>query len=76
MLLLHDRTPPPRSERPVWDPDWRTIGWVAAAIGAGIASNATHAFVAFLLLCVAVGCAGHAINRALPWGDGLREYRQ
>ena len=77
MLLIDDRpSPPPPPDRPVWDPDWRTVGWVAATIAAGIASDATQGLTAFVLLCVAVACAGHAINRALPWGDGLREYRQ
>ena len=75
MLLIDDRTPP-RPERPVWEPDWRLVAWIAAAIGFGVAAASTGGMLSFGLLCATVACASHAVTIALPWGDGLREYRQ
>lgn len=52
------------------------MGWAAAAVAAMIVAGMTSPLVSFVLLCVAVGCGGHAVTRLLPWGDGLRECRQ
>jgi hypothetical protein len=49
---------------------------VLAAVGATVACFSTGGLTSFVLLCVAVACAGRAVTRALPYGDGLREYRQ
>jgi hypothetical protein len=78
MLLIDDRLPPEPSPpgRPVWDPDWRTVGWFAATLVAAVGAGVTTAFVSYVLLCVAVGCGAHAIARLMPSTFGLREYRQ
>jgi Protein of unknown function (DUF3325) len=79
MLLIDDRTPPPppsRPERPVWDPDWRIVGWVAAAVALGVAASVTAGIASFVLVCATLACAAHAVTLALPYGEGLREHRQ
>jgi hypothetical protein len=79
MLLIDDRLPPPpprQPDRPVWDPDWRTVAWVVATLVFAVGAGVTSAFVSYVLLCVAVGCGGQAIARVLPSTFGLREYRQ
>ena len=78
MFLIDDRVPPPsaRPDRPVWEPDWRVVGWIAAAVAAVGGAVATAGFVSFVLCCAALGCAAHAATVALPYGDGLREHRQ
>jgi hypothetical protein len=77
-VLIDDRVPPflPGDERPLWEPDPRTCAWVAAAIVFTVGCAVASGFLSFVLLCAAVACGAHAITRALPWGDGLREYRQ
>ena len=79
MLLIDDRVPPfrpPRDERHVWEPDLRTCAWVAAAVLALGGALLSGGFVSFVLLCAAVACGAHAVTRALPYGEGLREHRQ
>jgi len=41
-----------------------------------VAAAVTPGFASFVLLCAGVACGAHAITRALPYGDGLREHRQ
>ena len=78
MLLIDDRPPPPPppSGRPVWEPDWRTVAWVVAAVAAFVGAASLPGLIAFVLLCVAIGCGCHAIARVLPSTYGLREHRQ
>ena len=76
-MLIDDRVPPFRPpERPVWEPDWRLWGWVAAALGVTAAALATSGFASFVLVCAAIGFAARAVTHALPYGEGLREHRQ
>lgn len=76
-MLIDDRVPPfSGSDRPVWEPNWRLLGWIAATLAAGITSSLTAGFTAYVLLCLAVGCGGQAVSTGLPWGSGLRDYRQ
>ena len=77
-MLIDDRVPPflPGDERPVWEPDPRTCAWVAAAVVFTVVGVLAPGFLSFALLCSALACGAHAITRVLPWGDGLREYRQ
>jgi hypothetical protein len=77
-VLIDDRVPPFRApdEGPVWEPDPTTAAWGAAAVGLGVGGALAPGIVGFGLLCGAIGCGAHAISRALPYGDGLREYRQ
>jgi hypothetical protein len=77
VLLIDDRVPPdPPADRPVWDPDWRTVAWIALTVAASIGAGVTNAFLSYVLLCVAVGCGGQSISRMLPSTFGLREYHQ
>ena len=79
MLLIDDRVPPlrqPRDERRVWEPNLGNCAWFAAAIGLFVATFLTTGLASFGLLCAALGCGAHAITRVLPYGEGLREYRQ
>ena len=77
-MLIDDRLPPPpaRPDQPVWEPDWRVWAWVLASAGAAIGCFLTTGLASFVLLCAAVGCGAHAITQALPYGSGLRDYRQ
>ena len=78
-MLIDDRIPPflpPPDERPVWEPDPRTSAWVAATLALGAGGLLTAGFLSFVLLCAALACGAHAITRALPYGEGLREHRQ
>ena len=78
-MLIDDRVPPflpPRDERPVWEPDPRTLAWTAVAVSLGAGGVATAGVLSFGLLCGALGCGAHALTRALPYGEGLREHRQ
>jgi hypothetical protein len=78
-MLIDDRVPPfrpPRHERPVWEPDPRTLAWTVIAIGLAVAGILTPGFGGFVLLCAAIACGAHAVDRWLPYGDGLREHRQ
>lgn len=78
-MLIDDRVPPflpPPDERPIWEPDPRTCAWVAAAIVLTAAGVVLPGVASFVLLCAALACGAHALTRALPYGEGLREHRQ
>jgi hypothetical protein len=75
-MLIDTRTPPPGSDRPVWEPDWRIWSWVVAAVVAGVAESLATGFAAYVLLCVTVGFVAKAIANAVPAGGGMREHRQ
>lgn len=76
-MLIDDRLPPySPPDRPVWEPNWRLLAWIAATVAAGAASALTAGIVSYVLLCLAVGCGGHAVTIGLPYGSGLRDYRQ
>jgi hypothetical protein len=79
VLLIDDRVPPfrpPADERREWEPDPRTLAWSTIAIVLIVAGVATPGFASFALLCAGFACGAHALTRALPYGDGLREHRQ
>lgn len=76
-MLIDDRVPPfSESDRAVWEPNWRVWSWVLAAVAAGVATGLTSGLASYVLLCVTLGCAAQALSRAVPYGGGLREYRQ
>jgi hypothetical protein len=78
-VLIDDRVPPflpPRDERPVWEPDPRTCAWVATTIVLIVGALLVPGIASFVLVCAAMACGAHAITRVLPYGEGLREYRQ
>ena len=77
MMLIDDRIPPLSDPAlPAWEPDWRLWAWALAAIASFAGSFMTAGLLSFVLLCIAVACGARAITRALPYGEGLREYRQ
>jgi hypothetical protein len=79
VLLIDDRVPPfrpPADERRVWEPDPRTLAWTAIALVLAVAGILTPGFASFALLCAALAAGAHALTRALPYGEGLREHRQ
>ncbi len=79
MLLIETRRPPPppsEPERAPWEPNWRLWRWVALTIVAIVAADATAGIAAYLLACMAIAFACRALEVALPYGSGLREYRQ
>ena len=78
-MLIDDRVPPflpPREERPVWEPDPRTLAWTVAAVALAAGGILTPGILSAVLLCAALACGAHALTRALPYGEGLREHRQ
>jgi len=78
-MLIDTRRPRPSEpspERAAWEPNWRLWGWVALAIGAFVGANVTTGFVAYLLVCAALGFACRALCVITPSLDGLRDYRQ
>jgi hypothetical protein len=78
MLLIDTRGREPEhgNERAPWEPNWRLWGWVALAIAAGVAADATSGVVAYALALATLACACRALCVLLPSLDGLREYRQ
>lgn len=79
-MLIHDHDPgPPDGDAPdraPWEPNWRVWRWaVAGAVVAFAAANATGG-VSVLLLLTAFGLCCRSLSEAIPYGDGLREWRQ
>jgi hypothetical protein len=72
MLLIHERPEP----RPAWRPNWRVVAWLAAAAVIGYASLAAHGALAAALTTAAFGAFCRAFTVALPYGEGLAEWRQ
>jgi hypothetical protein len=80
MLLIdtrgHEPEPANGDERAPWEPNWRMWRWVALAIAAGVAADATTGVVAYVLAIAMFACACRALSVVLPPLDGLRDYRQ
>jgi hypothetical protein len=78
-MLIDTREPPPggRDElRPAWEPNWRMWGWIAAAGLVGFAALSAHGALATLLIFAAFAAGCRAVDIALPYRSGLREWRQ
>ena len=76
-MLIHDDDPgqEPPGGAP-WEPNWRVWRWLgAAAVVAFAAASATGA-VSTLLFLTAFGLCCRSLSEAIPYGDGLREWRQ
>jgi fatty acid desaturase len=72
MLLIDDRPEP----RPPWRPNWRVVAWLVAAGVIGYASLSAHGALGAALMVVAFGAICRAFTVALPYGEGLTEWRQ
>jgi hypothetical protein len=62
--------------RPPWDPDWRIWRPATGAVVAAIAAAQLDGVAALVLILIAFGLACRALDAALPYRDGLREWRQ
>jgi hypothetical protein len=75
-MLIHEEDarghPAPRP----WQPNWRVWRWVIAAVAFGYAATDTAGVAGVLLAFAAFFAACRALAVALPYDDGLREYRQ
>jgi hypothetical protein len=76
-VLIDDRVPSqPGDDRPAIEPNWRAVGWVAAAVLLAFAAGNATGFPAYLILCATVYAVCRAATTLLDYGDGLREWRQ
>lgn len=75
IAYIHAREPA-RPERPPWEPDWGVWGPALGAVGAAVAAGETSGAPELALVLVAFGLACRALDRALPYRQGLREHRQ
>ena len=69
------RAPEP-THRPHWEPDWRVCRSLHAAVVIGFAASRSDGAVSVLLVFVVFGLVCRALSEALPWGDGLTDWRQ
>jgi hypothetical protein len=80
LMLVQSRRPqgpsgPPGAPRP-WQPNWRVWRWLVAAVVVGYAASESDGAVAALLVFTVVALCCRAITEALPYHEGLREWRQ
>ena len=78
-MLVHSREPDPPEgpgERRPWEPNWLVWRWVAAAAVIGYAASRTEGAVQTLLVFVVFALCCRAIAEAIPYREGLREWRQ
>jgi hypothetical protein len=77
VFLIDDRLwRPDPPTGPIWEPNWLVWRWVLGALVASAGGFVTGGFASYVCVVVAFGCAARAFDRALPYKDGLREYRQ
>jgi hypothetical protein len=76
-VLIDDRAPPPVNDDPrAIEPNWRVIGWIAAAAILIFAGGYASGFTVFLIICGAVYAVCRAMTELVDYADGLREWRQ
>jgi hypothetical protein len=77
LLLVGDRPPPPRPERPerIRLP-WSPIAWSSTAVAGLVVASTTDGVAGVVGAVYALCAAFRALDRALPYKDGLREHRQ
>jgi hypothetical protein len=80
LLLIEDRDPePPEKEpspRPHWAPNWRVWRWVAVAGIVAFAAANTSGALSTLLVFTAFALCCRSLTEAVPYGDGLHDWRQ
>ena len=77
LAYVHAEEPEPRPDgRRPWEPNWRMWRWIAVAVVASYCVTRTDGVpsLVFMLVAFTAGCL--AVDRALPRGDGLREWHQ
>jgi hypothetical protein len=75
-MLIDDRSPPDEPALPPWSPNWRLWRWVAGAILTGVVGVVAGGAVGTVLVIVAFAAGCRAIDEALPYRQGLREWHQ
>ena len=75
-MLIDDRVPPPEQDRQPIEPNWRVIGWLAAAGVLVFAGVHTSGFIAYLIICATVYAVSRALVSVSSYDFGLREWRQ
>jgi hypothetical protein len=80
LAFVHSHDPEPLPERDEgprpWEPNWRVWRWVGAALLVGYASAHAGGAIGAGLVMVAFVLGCKAFAEALPYGSGLREWRQ
>jgi hypothetical protein len=74
-LLAYVRAPE-QARRPHWEPNWRVWRWVLAALVTGFAAAHSGGALSVLLVFAVFALVCRALSEALPWGDGLSDWRQ
>jgi len=74
-VLIDDQVPSDAGRQPV-EPNWRLIGWLAAAAILVFAGIHATGFVAYLILCATVFAVCKAAVSVGSYEFGLREWRQ
>jgi hypothetical protein len=74
-LLAYVRAEEP-AHRPHWEPNWRVWRWLLTAVVVGFAASQSDGAVSVLLAFIVFGLVCRALSEALPWGDGLTDWRQ
>ena len=73
MFLIDDRQP----ERPApYEPNWRVVAYAIAAIVFLACATSAGGLAGFALICGSVWAGCRAIDAAVGYWDGLREWRQ
>jgi hypothetical protein len=75
LAYVHSR-PGERPERSPWEPDWRVWRPLLSAVTAALAASRVAGAAAYVLVVAAFGLGCRALDAALPYRDGLREWRQ
>lgn len=75
LVLIDDRLPPSSARRSV-EPNWRCIGWLAAAGVLAFAGAHTDGLLAYLFICAVVYTACRAAAEAIDLAGGMHDWRQ
>ena len=75
-LLLVDTRREPEPAPSTWEPNWRMWSWIALALAFGLAASQVNGGIGLVCVLVAFGAACKAIDVAMPYRAGLREWRQ
>ena len=68
--------PPDEPENSAWQPDWKVWRPTLAAVTAGVSAGQVEGAATLVLVIAAFGLGCRALDAALPYKQGLREWRQ